>query len=142
MPPQARRCVIACVTTRSGAREPEEEAHIVNSSHWRRVALVVRRVRTLTSRVALRGATRGDLGRGSTGRELLHEDHQNTKAVNAQRRGVLLTTSASKYQGLEDLRMKKLGDTDKIPVEDEIRVGEITQVISKGKKGKSAGPDD
>ncbi|KAJ1116549.1 hypothetical protein NDU88_004759 [Pleurodeles waltl] len=84
---------------------------------------------------------RGDLGRGSTGLELLHEDNQNTEVVSAQRRGALPNTPANIYQGLEDLRMKKLGDADKISLEDEIRVGEIAQVISKGKKGKSAGPD-
>ncbi|KAJ1123210.1 hypothetical protein NDU88_001683 [Pleurodeles waltl] len=37
-----------------------------SSGNWERAALEVKRVRALTSRVALRGATGGVMGRGST----------------------------------------------------------------------------
>ncbi|KAJ1164346.1 hypothetical protein NDU88_004786 [Pleurodeles waltl] len=127
MPPWAHGRIIAPVTTRSEVRESEEEAPTVSGGHWRREALEVRRVRILTSGVALRDE-----------RRLGQRQHWTGTATrrSSEYRSILPTTPASIYQGLEDLRMKKLGDTDKISLEDDSR-----KVISKGKKGKSAGPD-
>ncbi|KAJ1104052.1 hypothetical protein NDU88_001467 [Pleurodeles waltl] len=64
MPPRRVRdrvsARIGMPTTGTAARE--------SSGNWERTALEVRRVRALTSRDALRGATEGEVGRGSTKR--------------------------------------------------------------------------
>ncbi|KAJ1154150.1 hypothetical protein NDU88_006904 [Pleurodeles waltl] len=52
-----------------GVRTPESESSETTTresgGNWGRAALEVRRVKTLTPRVALRGATRSTPGRGS-----------------------------------------------------------------------------
>ncbi|KAJ1180903.1 hypothetical protein NDU88_006114 [Pleurodeles waltl] len=66
MPPQTRPR--DCVLTPVGTPESEAAETMAreSGSNWGRAALEVRRVRTLTSRVALRGVTGSPPGRAST----------------------------------------------------------------------------
>ncbi|KAJ1145626.1 hypothetical protein NDU88_011912 [Pleurodeles waltl] len=81
MPLRVRCHAPAHGVARTGTLVQVEEAVRASGGHWRRAALEVRRVRTLTSRVALRGATGGNPGRGSTCQELLQNGQKSREAV-------------------------------------------------------------
>ncbi|KAJ1118908.1 hypothetical protein NDU88_007095 [Pleurodeles waltl] len=56
--------------SRFGTLELGVETTRESSDYWRRAALEVRKARTLTSRVTLRGMSGGNTGRDSTSEEM------------------------------------------------------------------------
>ncbi|KAJ1154695.1 hypothetical protein NDU88_007438 [Pleurodeles waltl] len=62
-------CILTRELSRTETLGPGVETCGQDGGYWRRAALEVRKVRNLTSRVALRGDNGGSTGRDSTGEE-------------------------------------------------------------------------